>query len=176
MGDFNNIKRVCGFYVSSVHLITMMLPYLKEQIQNEIKIETFLEYNLHNNVKDIVKNITMNKQEGEKILKINWKSNKIKKYLDIDKKLKNTIENEKEINIIVSGSKKYIFETNKILNKFLEKNIKKIKNKTITIINCYEVEEFDDNIREILDEHDYMINTAGVHKIEDIFENYKKVN
>lgn len=176
MGDFNNIKRVCGFYVSSVHLITMMLPYLKKQIQNKIKIETFLEYNLDKNVNDIVKNITINKEEKENILNINWKNNKIKKYSDIHKKLKNIIEGNKEINIVVSGTKKYIIETNKILNKFLEKNINKLKNKIITIINCYEVAEFDDNIREILDEHDYMINTSGVHKIEDIFEDYKKVN
>ena len=36
------------------------------------------------------------------------------------------------------------------------------------------MEEFDDDIREILDEHDFIINTSGINKIEDIFEVYKE--
>ena len=34
--------------------------------------------------------------------------------------------------------------------------------------------EFDDNIREILDAHELIINTSGIHEIGDIFEDYKK--
>ena len=40
----------------------------------------------------------------------------------------------------------------------------------ITVINCYEVTAFNDNVREILDLHEYIINTSGVHRIEEIFE------
>ena len=174
MGDFNNVKNICGFYVSGVHLITMILPYIRKQIQDKVKIETFFEYNLIENTKTVLNNLIINEEDKQKILDVNWKSSKIQKYSNVEKKLKSIIDNRKEVNILISGSQKYINETNKMINKFLEKNINKLNHKYITIINCYEVAEFDDNIREILDNHEYILNTSGVHKIEEIFEDYKK--
>ena len=173
MDDLESIKKVCGFYVSSMHLITMVLPYIKSSIGKNIKFETVLEYNLKENVNKVLSNLVIKENEKEDILNINWNSNKIQKYSNIEKKLKKIILNNKEINILISGSRKYIEEANKIVDKFLSKNSNKINNKKITIIDCYEVREFDDNIREILDNHDFMINTSGIHKIEDIFEDYK---
>lgn len=174
MGDLKNIKNICGFYVSGVHLITMILPYVRKQIENKIKIETFFEYNLTENKNTVLNNLIIKEEDKKEILNINWNSSKIQKYLSIEKKLKSIIDNEKEINILISGSKKYINEANKIVNKFLQKNSSKLIHKYITIINCYEVAEFDDNIREILDMHEYILNTSGVHKIEEIFEDYKR--
>ena len=173
MGEFSSIKKVCGFYVSSMHLITMILPYIKQETNKDAKIETVLEYNLKENVNNVLSNLIINNKEKENILNINWNSNKIQKYYNIEKKLKNILEN-KQINILISGSRKYIEEANKIIEKFINKNINKINKNKITIINCYEVKEFDDNIREILDSHELIINTAGIHKIEDIFEDYQK--
>lgn len=174
MGDINSVKRVCGFYVSSMHLITMILPYIKEQTNKDVKFETVLEYNLKENVSNVLSNLVINDKEKENILNINWNSNKIQKYSNIEKKLKNSLENNNDINILISGSRKYIEEANKVIDKFINKNESKIRGKKITIIDCYEVTEFDDNIREILDTHDLIINTSGIHKIEDIFEDYKK--
>jgi len=171
MGD---IKRVCGFYVNSMHLATMILPYIKNETNKNIKFETILEYNLKENVNNILSNLVINNEEKENILNINWNSKKIQKYSNVEKKLKITLENNNEINILISGSRKYIEETNKIIEKFLNRYSKKIEGKSITIIDCYEVSEFDDNIREILDTHEFIINTSGLHKIEDIFEDYKK--
>lgn len=174
MGDFNKVKNICGFYVSGVHLITMILPFIRKQIQDKIKTETFFEYNLAENTRTVLNNLIINEEDRQKILDINWKSSKIQKYLSLEKRLKSIINKEKEINILVSGSQKYIKEINRMINKFLEKNINKINHKYVTIINCYEVTEFDDNIREILDNNEYILNTSGVHKIEEIFEDYKK--
>lgn len=168
------MKKVCGFYVSSMHLVTMMLPYIKDKINHEIKIETFFEYNLNDNINNMLNNLIINKEDKQKILNLNWENIKIKKYSNIEKNLKNLIQNNKEINLIISGSEKYIREINNILNIFFEKYIAKINNKNITIINCYEVTEFDNNIREILDSHEFILNTSGIHKVEDIFEDYKK--
>lgn len=174
MGDINNVKKVCGFYVSSMHLITMILPYIKEQTNKDVKFETVLEYNLKENVSNVLSNLVINDKEKENILNINWNTNKIQKYSNIEKKLKNSLENNNDINILISGSRKYIEEANKVIDKFINKNESKIRGKKITIIDCYGVTEFDDNIREILDTHDLIINTSGIHKIEDIFEDYKK--
>ena len=173
MKEISNVKKVCGFYVSSMHLVTMILPHIKNETNRDVKFETVLEYNLKENVSNVLSNLIINDKEKENILNINWNSNKIQKYSNIEKRLKNILEN-KEINILISGSKKYIEEANIIIEKFLNKNNNKISKKKITIINCYEVREFDDNIREILDEHELIINTSGIHKVEDIFEDYKK--
>ncbi len=175
MEDFNSVKRACGFYVSSMHLTTMILPYLKKRIEDDVKINTILEYNLKDNVSNVLSNLVINKEEKQNILNLNWNNNKIQKYSNIEKELKKDLD-QKEIDILISGSKKYIEEANKIVNMFLDKNQNKIANKKITIINCYEVSEFDDNIREILDNHELIINTSGIHKIEDLFEDYKKVH
>ena len=174
MGDISKQEKVCGFYVSSVHLITMILPYIKNETNKDVKFETVLEYNLKENVSNVLSNLVINDKEKENILNINWNGNKIQKYSNIEKRLKETLENNKEINILISGSRKYIEEANKVIEKFINKNESKINGKKITIIDCYEVAEFDDNIREILDTHDLIINTSGIHKIEDIFEDYKK--
>lgn len=176
MGDFNNVKKVCGFYVSSIHLVTMILPYINKQTNQNVKIETVLEYNLKENVSRVLSKLVINNEEKQKILKINWGNTKIEKYSNMEKRLNKILENNEKINLLVSGSRKYIELINNILNKFLEKNKNKLNKKDIKIINCYEVTEFDDNIREILDTHDLIINTSGIHKIEDIFEDYKKVN
>lgn len=58
----------------------------------------------------------------------------------------------------------------------IERYFNKYRNnkKYITVINCFEVEEFDDDIRDILYEHEYIINTSGINKIEDVFEIYKE--
>ena len=174
MEKINSVKKVCGFYVSSMHLITMILPFIKNENKKNIKIETVLEYNLTENINKVLDNLVINNKERENVLNINWNSRKIQKYSNMEKELKNLIEKNNKINILVSGSRKYIEEINLILNKFLYKNSNKLDKKIIKIINLYEVTEFDDNIREILDRHELIINTSGIHKTEDIFEDYKK--
>lgn len=53
-------------------------------------------------------------------------------------------------------------------------NIEKLEGININIINCYEVSEFNSNINNILDEHDYIINTSGEYPVEEMFQNHKK--
>ena len=150
----------------------MVLPFIKEQLQNKVKIETFFEENLNENINKILFNLIINENNKQKILNINWKNTKLKKYNNMENSLKKIIDENKENLILVSGKRNYINEINNILNKFLKKN----NCKNIKIINCYKVLEFDDNIKEILDKHEYILNTSGVHKIEEVFEDYKKAN
>ncbi len=78
------MEKICGFYVSNVHLITMILPYLSNQIKKGVKIETFFQEDLTENINTILNNLIINKEEKENILNINWKSNKLKKYIVIE--------------------------------------------------------------------------------------------
>ena len=172
MEKSNSIKKVCGFYVSSVHLVTMLLPYLNKQIEEQIEVIPFLEFDLRKNVETILSKIVLNEKNKEQILDINWENTKVQKFTNIESTIKEKLKNEKEAIILVSGSKKYI----KIVNEMIERYFNKYRNnkKYITVINCFEVEEFDDDIRDILYEHEYIINTSGINKIEDVFEIYKE--
>ena len=166
------MDRICGFYVSNVHLVTMILPFIKEQIQKEIKIETFFEENLEGSINKTLLNLIISEENKQNILNINWKNTKLRRYSNIESNLKKVVNKKNTKIFLISGSKKYINETNNILNLFCKKN----NYTNIKIINCYKVSEFDDNIKDVLDKHEYIINTSGIHQIEEIFENYKKAN
>ena len=65
MEKSNSIKKVCGFYVSSVHLVTMLLPYLNKQIEEQIEVIPFLEFDLRKNVETILSKIVLNEKNKE---------------------------------------------------------------------------------------------------------------
>lgn len=166
------IKKVCGFNISSIHFSMMILPYINKELEQEKSVITILEGNLEKNIKQVLSKITINNESKEKILNINWKDTDIRKF-HIEKILKRELTEEKNnLDIIVYGSEKYINFVNDNIIKYIEKNNKIIKKKYIKIINCYTVNDFNENIKEILDNHDIMFNTSGEHKIEEIFEGY----
>jgi len=173
MKEFNGVKKVCGFYISNMHLATMILPYTNKQLEEGIKFATLLEYNLKQNIELILSRLTLNDESKKEIMKINWENNPCK-YTNIEKFLKTQIKMNKEITLLISGSEEYINNVNTNIDMFITRHSKKMEGKYIKVINCYEVSEFNNNIKEILDLHDAIINTSGEHKIEEIFEGYSK--
>ena len=169
MREYNEVKRVCGFYVSNIHFVTMILPYLNKQIGNRIKIDTFFEYDLSKNIKTVLEKINLNEIEKQEIKKINWKNTKKS---DIEKNIETNVNNKSELIILINGNENYMEEINEKIDKYLEDN--NINNKSITIINCYEVSETN-NVKEIIDKHKYLINTLGIKKIEEVFGGYSKI-
>jgi len=170
MGDLK-IKKVCGFNISSIHFSMMILPYINKELEKEKNIITILEGNLEKNINQVLSKITLNNESKEKILNIQWNATDIKKD-NIEKLIKTNLFKEENLDIIVYGGEKYINIVNEIINKILNKKNKIIKEKNIKIINCYTVNDFKENIKEILDTHDVMFNTSGEHKIEEIFDGY----
>ena len=162
-----NIMKLCSFYVSDWHLVTMLLPYINRKINEKEKIVTVLENDIKNNVETLVKRLNLRNEE--EILNIDW--SKRDNYLSINKLLNNNIV--ENIIIIVNGTKEYI-KANKNIDTIIEKNRDKIKQKNIKIINCYEIVEFNGSIVEILDNHDKILNTSGEKEINEVFEDYTK--
>lgn len=164
------ILKLCGFYVSDWHLITMLLPYINTKIEEKAIIHTILEENISTNVKTLVEKLNIKNRKN--ILKIDWKNKEISKSININKLIEG--EENKEIVIIVNGGKEYIEKANKKIEKEIEKIEEKIKEKNINIkiIDCYEIIEFNGNIIEILDNHDKILNTSGEKEITDVFEDY----
>lgn len=157
-----NLKKICSFYVSDWHLVTMLIPYLKEKLAMGANISTILEKSLEENINTLMEKLVININEKNKITAINWKENKNCTEEEIKNKL-NKVDNEEQI-IIIVGNKEYI---NK-MNNYIEKNIKK----NVTIINCFEATQFNESVKEILDKHKYILNTSGEKNIEDVFEMY----
>lgn len=168
------LKKTCSFYISDFHLSTLLLPYITNKIKNNIQIETFLEESINENIKKVVRGINIEEYVKKEILKINWKKSELTNCSNI---LRNIEIDNMDINIIVSGSKEYIKTVNESIEKFIEIfNIKGLKYKiTITINNCYPVKEVL-NVREILDQHDLLLNTSGEVEIDSVFQDYRKVS
>lgn len=159
------VSKLCSFYVSDWHIVTMLLPYINNKINENIKIIPIFEKSIKNNIEVLVNKLNLkNKKE---ILNLNWDKINGIKYTNIRNLIKRY--KEEELLIIVNGTKDYIEIVNKNILKYLEKNNLKIK-----IVNCYEVTEFNNNIQEILDAHDKILNTSGEREIEEIFEGYEK--
>ncbi len=160
----SKILKLCSFYVSEWHLITMLLPYINKKINEEVEISTILENNIEENVKTLVEKLNI--KNAEKILKINWKNE--------SQKIENMIESKKEQLIIVNGNKEFINKANEEIENYLKENKEKLKNVKIKIVNCYEIVEFNGSITEILDNHDKILNTSGEKEINEVFEDYNK--
>lgn len=174
MGDLK-IKKVCGFNISSIHFSMMILPYIKKELETKKDVITILEGNLEKNINQILSKLTITEEEKEKILNINWKETDIKEST-IKKNLRKKLMQNDNLDIIVYGSENYINSVGEIINKIIEEDLKKNKQKNIKIIDCYSVSDFNENIKEILNNHHTMFNTSGEHKIEDVFKGYKKTS
>ena len=161
----NNLTKLCSFYVSDWHLVTMLLPYINQKINEQAKIATILEKDIEENVVTLVEKLNL--KNKEKILSLNWD-----KQEELTSKISELQKNQ-ELIVFVNGSKEFIENYNKKLIKYFEKNL--IRNE-IKIINCYEVIEFNGSITEILDGHDKILNTSGEKEIKEIFVDYERKN
>ncbi len=166
--------RICSFYVSDWHLAAMLLPYIEDSEEREEHLNTILEKNISYNMKEILSRINMSERKKESIINIGWENKKILKYGEIKKYMEKNIKFNKKVTIIVEGKKERIECINKNIDRWIKKSEKKINKKEIRIINCYEVTEFNNDLNEILDKHDKILNTAGIHEIEEMYDGYQR--
>ncbi len=150
------INKLCSFYANNWHLIVKILPFICKQMMKE-KIIVISQENLQEEVKQILERLNIKQEIKEKIIKLNWNKEE-----NMENNLKNICENA---NIIVVGNKDYIENVNCKIEGL---------NKTETIINCFEIMQFNKHIEEILYKHDKVLNTSGIEDIEEFFESYNK--
>lgn len=156
-----NIKKLCNFYVSDLHLSVMLLPYLSKQINEDVEITTIFEKVERENVELILEKLNI--KNKEKILNINWLNSDKNTKEEIEKTINNGINKEKNNIIIIGGNKQYIMENNESVKKIIEKNK---NNSIIKIIDCYNVEEVGYDMKNIVNSYDGILNTAGEVNIE----------
>ncbi len=149
MVDNNSPEKMCSLYVNDMHLIVMLIPYIEKELEKGNKIVTILEKDLDAEVKTLMEKVNLPKKKKEKIKKINWKKN----ILPLNKisEIKNKI-------VLVNGSYEFIVKINEYLG-----------NRVNKIINCFQLEVFEENSREILENHHKILNTLGEKKISEMF-------
>lgn len=160
-------EKLCSFYVSNAHLVTMLIPYLSRKIKEGNNFIIFTQNNLENEVEMLLSKINIKEEEKQKIRNINWKKSLYQENV-IKEKLENNIEN---FYIIINGNNKYVEKINEKVEKLNEKN-----EKNVTIIDCYEVLQVNQEINKILNNHDKILNTSGEREISEVFQGYQKDN
>ena len=164
MGVKDNQKKICSLYVSDWHFITMITPYINEKIEKKEKVIILTQKSCKFAVNTFLTNLTLNDIKKSAIKELNWNETKINDWKREIEKV--NMLNENDITIIIKGESEYIEKINIDLKK--TKNM--FNNKRITVVNCYDVSDFNQNLMEILKKHDKILNTAGEREIADVFE------
>mgnify|MGYP005761054807 FL=1 len=166
------VEKICSFYVSDWHLVTMLLPYINKEINEKANIITILEKDIDKNVETLINKLNL--KNREKILNLNWKKTNGIKYSEVKKNINKEILEDKLNIIFINGKKSYMDMVNKNTDKLLSENSKKYKEINIKIINCFEVGDFNMNILDILSEHSKILNTSGEKAINEVFDGYEE--
>lgn len=147
-------EKLCLFFASDYHFEMISLPYINESLKKNENVIIMTENNLDSSVDKVLSRINLNEEEKNKLTKINWKNDDLNKF----KELKNANKDGKDTLIFVKGRENYIDNMNK--------NIQNWTNDTdIKIVDCYDVNEIQDDVSSIAKKYDRILSTSGVEKL-----------
>lgn len=140
--ESQEIEKICSFYVSDFHLEMILVPYINKKIEEKKNIEIITERDLKETIEVVVSKMNLEEKRKEEILNLGWnKNNELK---------------QKKSCLIVIGTESYINQKNK-----------EIENMNIcnaSVVNCYNFEEVQSNIENIINKYDKSLNTLGFNK------------
>ena len=146
-------EKICAFFVSDYHFEMMSLPYINRCIEDNKKIIILTENNLKETVKDVIERMNLKDERKEQFLNIDWNKNDFKKLKNIKY---SSNDNENDVVVIIKGKEKYVENMNKKID----------KNGNIKIIDCYDYEEVEDKINDIIITYDKVLKTSGVEEVK----------
>lgn len=149
-------EKTCVFFASDYHFEMITLPFIEENLRNNKKIIVLTENDLEDTIKNLISKVNLKKEKKEKIFKIDWKNNDLKKF----KEIKKEVENKEDLIIFIKGKENYI----KNVNENIEKWTNKID--TVKIIDCYDVEEIREHFADVVNNYENVLSTTGERKIE----------
>ncbi len=157
-------EKLCLFFASDYHFEMISLPYINESLKKNENVIIMTENNLDSSVDKVLSRINLNEEEKNKLTKINWKNDDLNKF----KELKNANKDGKDTLIFVKGRENYIDNMNK--------NIENWTNDTdIKIVDCYDINEIQDDVSSIAKKYDRILSTSGVEKLPEFsFEMQQK--
>lgn len=144
------IQKICCFYASDWHLTVMLLPYINSKVEENTSIYMRCENNIEDKMKLLLDKLKIKNKKD--ILEISWNNQVAENNFQEDEKI-----------YIVSGSNKFIENTNKMIEQYYCQC-----NGNVKIINCYEINN-NTNIKKIISENGYkqILNTRGENNITD---------
>ena len=154
----HKIIKACNFYVSEWHLFAALLPYVREELKQKNKIVIISQDKLESGMRNLVKKLNLRFENENGIDDITWLNEEF------------VMEIREEclpVTVVVQGTMEFIAEINNYLKQRLSPLYAELR-----IINCYEVYNTNTMLYNILDDHDFVFNTAGMNKKTDIFPGY----
>lgn len=149
MVENKGAEKVCSLYVNNMHLIVMLIPYIEKELERGNRIFTVLQDDLEEEVETLIDKVSLSDEKKNGLKNINWNKN----YFPFNE----TSEMEDSI-VLVNGNYDFI----KKVNSCMDNNIKKV-------INCFELDTFETNSREILENHNKILNTLGEKNVSEMF-------
>ena len=149
-------EKTCVFFAIDYHFEMITLPFIEKNLRNNKKIIVLTENDLEDTIKNLISKVNLKEEKKEKIFKIDWKNNDLKKF----KEIKKEVENKEDLIIFIKGKENYI----KNVNENIEKWTNKID--TVKIIDCYDVEEIREHFADVVNNYENVLSTTGERKIE----------
>ena len=120
----------------------ILLPYIKEKCEKNEYVIIKTEKNLEDTINILISRTNFSKDQKEKIMSLNWKNE--------------NQEFREDSNIIIIGSKKFIENQNREIENQMLKNV--------IIIDCYELNEIQEEVTMIKNKYKKSLNSIGIAK------------
>ena len=147
-------EKLCLFFASDYHFEMISLPYINENLKKNKDVVIMTENDLGNSVNKVISSINLNEEEKNRLNKIDWKNDDLNKL----KEVKNADKDGKELLIFVKGRENYINNMNKNIE-----NWTSLKN--VEIVDCYDINEVQNNAGEIAKKYNNVLFSSGVEKM-----------
>lgn len=151
-------EKICAFYASDYHFEMISLPYIERKLEEKNEVIILTENNLEETIKILISRMNLAEEKKKRILDINWKNDDLAKF----KQIKEKLEENKNMIILVKGKENYIKNINRNIEKWI--NIAD----RVKVINCYDMEEIAEKLDDIMDQYKKILSTSGEKEIEKI--------
>ena len=152
--ESKNEEKLCLFFASDYHFEMISLPYINENLKKDNNVIIMTENDLKGTVDKLLSRVNLNKEEKDKITKIDWKNDDVSKF----KEIKSANENGKETIVFVKGKENYINSVNENIKNWLNKS-------EVKVVDCYDINEVYENVNNIAKNYNKILSTSGVEKL-----------
>lgn len=147
-------NKLCLFFASDYHFEMISLPYINESLKKNENVIIMTENNLDSSVDKVISSINLNEEERNRLTRVDWKNDNLDKF----RKIKIANQEGKDTLIFVKGKENYINNMNKNIENW-------INNNEVTVVDCYDISEIQDEVSDIAKRYDRILSTSGVEKL-----------
>ena len=148
--DVKKQERICSFYVSDYHFEMITLPYIENEIKQNHNVVILTENDLENTIKKVLENVNLSGDEKNKIFALDWSENDLYK-LDF---IRRNASKNLQTTVFIKGGKNYVQKMNSYIQEIID-------SKNINSIDCYFIDDVQNQVKDIVCQYDGVLNTAG---------------